>query len=723
MTSNLKTVTASKADLEQAQASLRESEQRWATTLASIGDAVIATDLAGKIPFMNGVAEELTGWKLSEASQRPVKETFNIVNEQTRLEVESPVDRVLKEGIIVGLANHTVLIRKDGTEIPIDDSGAPIKDKDGKTSGIVLIFRDIRERKQVEAEREIMIEFLRITNTQNTTQGLVAATADFFKKQSDCEAVGIRLKDGEDFPYYEVRGFPTEHVEMENKLCARDAAGCMVRDFKGDPVIECMCGNVICGRFDPSKEFFSEKGSFWANDTTQLLATSTDSDRQARTRNRCNGEGYESVALLALRIGDQRLGLLQLNDKRKNMFTLENIQMWERIADQLALALSKTLSEEAMRESEERFSKAFHSSPVPQIITRFGDWRYVDANESVLRLLEYSREELLGHTSAELNLISADQRTQGVRTVNDGGELRDFETSVRTKSGKILTLLASTEAVTIKGEKHLINTFIDVTMRKQMQAKLEEYSKHLEDLVAERTKQLKDSERLAAIGATAGMVGHDIRNPLQAITGDVYLAKTELAAVPESPEKKNALESLQEIEKNIEYINKIVADLQDFARPLKPHLEDADLQVIITELLAKSKLPKNVKVNVKVDAEAKKVVADSAYLNRILYNLVTNAVQAMPQGGKLTIHASRDKKTKEAVLTVADTGVGIPENAKGKLFTPMFTTKSKGQGFGLAVIKRMAEALSGSVSFESQEGKGTKFTIRLPQNVDKKKDF
>jgi transcriptional regulator with GAF, ATPase, and Fis domain len=113
-----------------------------------------------------------------------------------------------------------------------------------------------------------------------------------------------------------------------------------------------MCGNVICGRFDPSKRFFTAKGSFWTNSTTELLASTTEEDRQARTRNRCNGEGYESVALLALRVGNDRLGLLQLNDKRKNMFTLEKIQMWERIADHLALALSKTIAEESLRKCE-----------------------------------------------------------------------------------------------------------------------------------------------------------------------------------------------------------------------------------------------------------------------------------------------------------------------------------------------------------------------------------
>jgi signal transduction histidine kinase len=224
--------------------------------------------------------------------------------------------------------------------------------------------------------------------------------------------------------------------------------------------------------------------------------------------------------------------------------------------------------------------------------------------------------------------------------------------------------------------------------------------------------QLKDAERLVAIGTTAGMVGHDIRNPLQAITSDVYLAKTELASTPDSDEKKNALESLDEIEKNIDYINKIVQDLQDFARPLNPNAGEADLKLIIGKLLEKNGLPNNVKVSVKVEDEARKFVADADYLNRILYNLVTNAVQAMPKGGKLTIRAY--KKANDVIITVKDTGVGISEAVKGKLFTPMFTTKSKGQGFGLPVVKRMTESLGGTVSFESKEGKGTTFTVRLP---------
>ena len=249
-------------------------------------------------------------------------------------------------------------------------------------------------------------------------------------------------------------------------------------------------------------------------------------------------------------------------------------------------------------------------------------------------------------------------------------------------------------------------------MLEENEKELKKHSEHLEGLVEERTKQLKDSERMATIGQTAGMVGHDIRNPLQAITGDVYLAKTELASTPESEEKKNALECLTEIEKNTDYINKIVADLQDFARPLKPNAEETDLKLVIDELLAKNGLPDNVKVSVKVEAEARKIVADSTYISRIMYNLVNNAVQAMPKGGKLIIHAY--KEAKDVVISVKDTGVGIPEDVKSKLFTPMFTTKAKGQGFGLPVIKRMTDALGGTVTFESQEDKGTTFTVCLP---------
>lgn len=223
--------------------------------------------------------------------------------------------------------------------------------------------------------------------------------------------------------------------------------------------------------------------------------------------------------------------------------------------------------------------------------------------------------------------------------------------------------------------------------------------------------QRKDAQRLAVIGQTAGMVGHDIRNPLQAIIGDVYLAKMSLGACSGGEEKENLRESLDAIQNQTEYINKIIMDLQDFAKPLNPVSEETELEPIIKELLAKDTLPENIQTESQVSNDARKIMADSAYIKRILGNLITNAAQAMPEGGKLSLRAYRDAN--DTIITVRDTGEGIPEEAKSKLFQPLFTTKSKGQGFGLAVVKRLTEALNGTVTFESEEGKGTKFELRF----------
>ena len=129
-----------------------------------------------------------------------------------------------------------------------------------------------------------------------------------------------------------------------------------------------MCGNVICGRVDPAKPFFTPHGSFWTNSTTRLLESTTDADRQTRTRNRCNGEGYESVALLPLSVGGERLGLLQLNDPRENVFSAEIIRLWERLADYLSVALAKFMAEESLRESREDLNRA-------QAVAHIGSWR------------------------------------------------------------------------------------------------------------------------------------------------------------------------------------------------------------------------------------------------------------------------------------------------------------------------------------------------------------
>ena len=152
---------------------VRQSEEEFRVTLSSIGDAVIATDRSSRITFMNAVAEELTGWSTTEAAGVPLDNAFRIVNEFTRKPVENPVTKVLTEGKIVGLANHTILIAKDGTERPIDDSGAPIRGSDADLRGVVLVFRDVTERRAAE------IAALRLASiVQNSDDAIISKSLD-----------------------------------------------------------------------------------------------------------------------------------------------------------------------------------------------------------------------------------------------------------------------------------------------------------------------------------------------------------------------------------------------------------------------------------------------------------------------------------------------------------------------------------------------------------------
>ena len=214
------------------------------------------------------------------------------------------------------------------------------------------------------------------------------------------------------------------------------------------------------------------------------------------------------------------------------------------------------------------------------------------------------------------------------------------------------------------------------------------------------------------IGQTAGMVGHDIRNPLQAITSDIYLAMTELSEMPEGKAKEGIKESLEGVAKNVEYINKIVQDLQDYAKPNVPVAKETDLEELCQTVLFKNGVPKNIEATCNINDDSKKIITDQSMLQRILSNLANNAVQAMPKGGKITLSAHGEAGS--TVIEVQDSGGGISEEVKSKLFKPLFTTKAKGQGFGLAVVKRLTEALGGTVTYESELGKGTTFIIHLP---------
>ncbi len=251
----------------------------------------------------------------------------------------------------------------------------------------------------------------------------------------------------------------------------------------------------------------------------------------------------------------------------------------------------------------------------------------------------------------------------------------------------------------------------EITELKNLEDKLRQQTEHLEEIVRQRTIELKNAERMAGIGETAGMIGHDIRNPLQSITSTVYLAKEEIKGLPEGKTKNNLIESMDLIEEQSDYISKIILDLQDYARKLCPEIKEYNVRDIVERALRTIKIPQNIEVRMNLSEDLPKVATDASYLERSLLNLINNGLQAMPNGGKISIATKMVNDKIE--LSVQDTGTGIPYEKRGQIFKPLFTTKAKGQGFGLAVCKRLMEAQNSEVTFTSEEGKGTKFILTL----------
>jgi PAS domain S-box-containing protein len=341
------------------------------------------------------------------------------------------------------------------------------------------------------------------------------------------------------------------------------------------------------------------------------------------------------------------------------------------------------------------YSRSLIEASLDPLVTISPEGKITDVNKATESVTGYSREELIGTDFCNY-FTEPSKAREGYKTAFTAGFVKDYPLIIRSRTGVVTDVLYN--ATVFKNRAGEIQGVFaaarDVTQRKKLE------------------KQLQDAERLAAIGATAGMVGHDLRNPLQTIIGQVYLAKSEITTMPDGEQKSLLQESLQTVDEQIGYMDKIVSDLQTFVRPVIVRKQAIQLKQLVKAVLTQVNVPRGIQVIVDV-AEDLKVTADPELMRRVLINLVTNAQQAMPEGGKLTVTANYQNQ--HTTITVSDTGVGISEKIKDRIFQPLFTTKSKGQGFGLAVCRRVMEAQGGTITFESREGQGTQFVINLTE--------
>ena len=260
-----------------------------------------------------------------------------------------------------------------------------------------------------------------------------------------------------------------------------------------------------------------------------------------------------------------------------------------------------------------------------------------------------------------------EQREKIVKKVLQTGRSIVFEREYKRKDGSVFPASVRTWRLTDgKGKVVGIWSIVrDITEQKRLQKNLEEHADILEKIIDDRTKQLKDSERLVAIGQTAGMVGHDLRNPLQTVIGELYLAKSEVESLAEGEVKNNLQESIHVIEEQAVYMDKIVSDLQAFVQPVKIDKKPINLKELVNDVLASVAIPNNITVQTQIEGDFPQIKADLQLLKRVLINLVTNSVQAMPDGGKLTLTGQVNPEG-QVTVTVQDTGVGIPDALKTK---------------------------------------------------------
>jgi len=472
-------------------------------------------------------------------------------------------------------------------------------------------------------------------------------------------------------------------------------------DIVGNPVLECMCGNVIQGRFDPDLPFFTKNGTFWTNSTTDLLASTNEEDRLARTRNRCHGEGYESVALIPLVHGNQTIGLLQFNDPERNRFDDKKIALLERLASSLAIGLSQRKTALALRESEERYRSIMESMDDAVYICS-PDLRIEFCNPAMVRLI--GRDATGEHCYKAIRGLSEKcpecmhDQILGGKSVSSEVTFQDKDRIYHVSNSPIFHTDGSISKLTI---------FRDVTEIKKIE------------------NRLMQAQKMESIGNLAGGIAHDFNNILFPIVGMSEMLLEDLPK--DSPEYENTLEIYNAGKRGSDLVNQILA----FSRQSEQKKMPCRVQQILKEVmkLSRSTIPVNIRIKHNIQIDCGMVLADSTQIHQIAMNLITNAYHAVEEtGGEIFVRLKETqlqevdvtsgslKPGRYVLLTVSDTGKGIAPSVMDKIFEPYFTTKEngKGTGLGLAVVHGIVKEHGGAITVNSEIGKGTAFHVYLP---------
>lgn len=552
--------------------------------------------------------------------------------------------------------------------LPQPDATAPGQDADGLDAAIALL--------EALPDRAALLR---------TVIGLL-------RRWTGCEAVGVRLRQGEDYPYFTTVGFSEQFVMAENRLCAMDRTGETVRDPTGRAVLECVCGAVLEGRVDASLPFFTAKGSFATGSTTALLAAVRPEDLLAvGGRNRCHSAGYETVVLTPLRAGGTTYGLLQLNDRRPDHLDHQTLARLERLADGLAMVLAHQEVEQALVAAEARYRAVFFTNVAIKLLIDPDTGHIVDANPAACAFYGYTPEALNGLTIYDINTMEPERLRQKLELARNG--IRgSFRFSHRLADGSVREVEVYSGPVAFSGRALLFSIIHDVTDR----VRAEE--------ARDRAEQILRHDLRSPLTGIAGLAGHLIEKETAPATRDVLIAIREAS-----------VRLLGLVGRNLDLCR---IEQGNYVLSPRPVVLGGLLQELVRES-ANLARTRGLTLNLggmgldSAEPGGPVVAGEPELLGTLFANLITNALEAAPCQSTVTV--SVIEAGTEAWVTLHNLGA-IPEAIRSRFFGKYATCgKERGTGLGAYIARKIARLHGGDIDWSSGEAVGTRLTVRLPR--------
>ncbi len=702
---------------EHVEDALRESEGRLRTVLDNSRDGINMLDLAtGRYVFMSSAQAEMTGFTAEELCDMTAQAADERVHPEDR-DISVTQQRRVAAGEDLPEPVEYRWKVKSGEYRWFSDSRQLVRDAQGRPVAMVGVSRDITARKLAESNQRLVNDILRVVNRGvGDLHCLMKEMLRLLRESTGFDAVGLRLRLGENFPYFEHDGFSDEFLREENFLCAKRGDGSTIRDDQGQAVLECTCGLVLSGRTDPTLPFFTEGGSFWTNVSSDLLALTPEVDPRTNPRNRCIHVGYQSVALIPVRAAEEIIGLLQLNGRREGCFTPESIRFYESLADNIGLALQRKRAEEALRESEARFRSMFEGHGAVMLLLERNTGRIVDANDAAARFYGYSREQLRSMRVTQINQLPPPEVSAELRNAASVGK-NHFLFPHRLAGGEVRWVEVYSSAVSIKDQPMLFSVIHDVTARREAEEALRRLNAELEavnDGLAATADELARSNQ--ELEAFAYIAGHDLQEPLRNISGFAMLIQERYKGQLDA----RGDEYIGFMYEGAQRMSQMISDLLAYSRvgTKGKQFMPVDMNSIVE--YARGNLQAAIaEAGATVTSDALPTMSvDATQMGQLFQNLIGNAIKFRAPGRPPEVHVSAQREGEHWLVRIRDNGIGIePSQAQRVfvLFQRLHTRdKYEGMGIGLAICKKIIEGHGGKIWVESKPGEGSTFCFTLP---------